>query len=119
MKRLFYYTDICMLLSNEEKAFEKIRRCLDVFYENRESLFVVWVFYSDMKKDLSLLNPKAADGFCAVLEDFKKQGIGEIVETDDMLSVLLTCDAYYGDANEVLYYAKKNHIPAMVADVNL
>ena len=119
MKRLFYYTDICMLLSNEEKAFEKIRRCLDIFYENRESLFIIWVLYPDMKKDLSLLNPKAADGFCAVLEDFKMLSIGEIVETDDMLSVLLTCDAYYGDANEVLYYAKKNHIPAMVADVNL
>ena len=108
-----------MLLSNEEKAFEKIRRCLDIFYENRESLFIIWVLYPDMKKDLSLLNPKAADGFCAVLEDFKMLSIGEIVETDDMLSVLLTCDAYYGDANEVLYYAKKNHIPAMVADVNL
>ena len=108
-----------MLLSNEEKAFEKIRRCLDVFYENRESLFIIWVLYPDMKKDLSLLNPKAADGFCAVLEDFKMLSIGEIVETDDMLSVLLTCDAYYGDANEILYYAKKNHIPAMVADVNL
>lgn len=119
MKRLFYYTDICMLLSNEEKAFDKIRRCLDVFYENRESLFIIWVLYPDMKKDLSLLNPKAADGFCAVLEDFKMLSIGEIVETDDMLSVLLTCDAYYGDANEILYYAKKNHIPAMVADVNL
>ena len=108
-----------MLLSNEEKAFDKIRRCLDVFYENRESLFIIWVLYPDMKKDLSLLNPKAADGFCAVLEDFKMLSIGEIVETDDMLSVLLTCDAYYGDANEILYYAKKNHIPAMVADVNL
>lgn len=119
MKKLFYYIDICILLSKEEKAFEKIRRCLDIFAENKDSLFIVWAIPQAMRKDLSLLNADVAKGFETILEDFQKREIGEIIETDDLLSVLLACDAYYGDCSDLLYHAKKKGIPAMIEDVNL
>ncbi len=119
MKRLFYYTDICMLLSKEEKGFEKIRRCLDIFEENRDSLTIVWGLPASQRKDLALLNPNVAEGFDTLLDDFRKRGLGEIIETEDLLTVLTGCDAYYGDASELTYYAKKDHIPVMIADVEL
>ena len=42
MKRTFYYTDIYMLLSKEEKELEKIGRCLDIFEKNKDSVHIVW-----------------------------------------------------------------------------
>ena len=119
MKKLFYYTDICMLLSKEEKGFEKIRRCFDIFEERKDSIYIIWGLYSDMKEQLLLLNPKVARDFEALLKEFSERGLGEVVETDDLKGELMKCDAYYGDANEILFYAQKDHIPAMVADVNL
>ena len=108
-----------MLLSKEEKELEKISRCLDIFEENKDSLQIVWGLYSGTKKNLSDLNPKIAKSFDGLLEDFQKRGLGKIVEADDLTEILLTCDAYYGDINELLYYAKKNKIPAMIANVDL
>ncbi len=108
-----------MLLSKEEKELEKISRCLDIFEENKDSLHIVWGLYSNTKKNLSDLNPGVAKSFEKLLEDFCERGLGEIVEDDDLKGVLMTCDAYYGDINELLYYAKKEHIPAMIANVDL
>lgn len=119
MKKIFYYTDICMLLSKEEKEIEKIGRCLDVFEKNKDSVHIIWGLYSNTKKSLSDLNPMIAKAFEGLLEDFRNRGLGDIVETDDLKGELVKCDGYYGDINELLYYAKKECIPVMIADVNV
>ena len=119
MKSIFYYTDICMLLSKEEKELEKISRCLDIFEESKDSIHIVWGMYSNTKKSLSDLNPKVAKAFEGLLENFRKRELGDIVETDDLKGEMMKCDAYYGDINELLYYAKQNQMPIMIANIDV
>ena len=119
MKKIFYYTDVCMLLSKEDKELEKISRCLDVFDESKDCVRIVWGLYPNTKKSLSDLNPKVAKRFEALLQDFQKKGLGDIVETDDLKDEMMKCDAYYGDINELLYYAKQNKMPIMIANIDV
>ena len=118
-KRLFFYTDICPLLSREDDAINKIRRVLAEFEKHRDEIYVVWTVYEQFPKQIEDLNARMGEAFIEQVEVFNDMGIGEFVISDSPRDVLKTCDAFYGDVNEILYYAKEYRIPAMLSNIDI
>lgn len=114
MKRIFYYTDVLPILSKKEVALKKIKYNLSVFEDHKDDIQLVWHPYSKMQEYLEKNNSPVLDAYRSMVDDFLDAGWGELDSSEDAISVLESCDAYYGDASGLVYYATEFHKPAML-----
>ena len=114
MKRVFYYTDVLPILSKKEAALEKIKYNLGVFKEHSDDVQLVWHPYSKMQEYLEKNNSPVQEDYKSMVEEYQSAGWGELHVSEDAISVLESCDAYYGDVSDLVYYATESHKPAML-----
>ena len=114
MKRIFYYTDVLPILSKREVALEKIKYNLSVFEEHKEDVQLVWHPYAKMQEYLEKNDSPMLDAYTTIVEEFKSAGWGIFDDSEDAIASLQSCDAYYGDVSDLVYYATESHKPAML-----
>ena len=118
MKKVFYYTDVLPLLSKKEVALEKIKYNLGVFEENKEEVQLIWHPYLRMEEYLKKNESPLLDAYLSIVKDFKSAGWGKLDDSEDPIATLASCDAYYGDVSDLVYYANENKKPAMLINYN-
>ena len=69
-----------------------------------------------MGEYLAKNNSPVLEDFFEVLESYEAAGWGQLIFDEDVREVLRGCDAYYGDASELAYYAGEDGHPALLID---
>lgn len=122
MKRFFYYTDVLPFLSKGHAAIEKLTRNLSLFRQYSDEITFIWHPWSQTEKYLRLNNSPVIDDYLKLVSDFKQMNWGILDETDSLdkaLTTMLSCNAYYGDLCELIYYAKDAGIPVMLQNIDV
>ncbi len=122
-KRVFYNSDILPFLIHGKTAIDKLKRNLELFYEHREEVVLVWHIYYRMQEFLELNESPVTEEFKKIRDIYIREGWGELDETSDrgeeIFNVLKECDAYYGDTSHLISYAQEKGIPVMMQDVEV
>ena len=116
MKRVFYYTDVLPLLSRQEAAISKIKKNMEFFYSHRDEVELVWHPYEQMMTYLEMNDSPVREEFLELLQEFQSAGWGVLDENENPKDVLQRCDAYYGDASDLAWYACESGSPALLID---
>jgi len=122
MKKIFFYTDVLLFLSQDDKALEKLKKNLAVFKEAAEQVELVWHPWSGTEKYLVLNNSQILDKYRQVVDDYCKEGWGVLDTANDMAGAkesLLKCDAYYGDVSNLVYEAQNAGMPIMLQNIDV
>ena len=122
MKRVFYYTDMLPLLSREDVAIDKIERNLQVFRDFKDKIEVVWHPQSGTLEYLEKNNSPVKDRYCQIVDKYRSEAFGQFDDSkgfDAAKTVLLSCDAYYGDVCDLVYEAQNAKMPIMIQNVDV
>ena len=122
MKKMFYFTDVLPFLGKESLALDKLKRNLELFYQNRDSIRLVWHPWSGTMKYLLLNCSGVTDEYDRIVKDFLDGGWGELDENDNfnaVREVMLSCDAYYGDVSDLVYDAQNAGMPVMLQNIEV
>lgn len=122
MKRVFYFTDALPFMAREDAAIDKLLRNLKIFREASDNIQLVWHPWSETEKYFEINKSGAADKYKEIVEKYKKESWGVLDESKDFESaktVLLTCDAYYGDTSDLVYEAQNAKMPVMLQNFDV
>lgn len=119
MKRLLYYTDVLPILSKEDIALDKLERNLKLMSESRDMIKVVWHPYVRTEEFLELNKSKTIDRYKQIKEKYCNDGFGEFDESDDLKALAKSCDAYYGDYSDAVYYMQEDKKPVMLENMDI
>ncbi len=118
-KVIFYNTSVTALINFEETFLEKLHRVLDIFYENREDVVLLWRPHPLTAATLSAMEPQLQQAYNDVVEKYCKDGWGIYDESGEMYRAIQLSDAYYGDPSSVLELYKLTGKPIMIENVNI
>lgn len=122
MKKLFFFTDLLPFLSKPDMAISKLNKNLEIFKDASQDVELIWHPWSRTEEFLRLNKCPVTDKYLKIVEEFKAAGWGTLDETGtlaDAKEVLLSCDAYYGDSCDLVFYAKEKGIPVMIQNVEI
>lgn len=118
-KVVLYNTGIAALLKNEGKMVEKIRRVLDIFYENRDNLVLLWRPHPLIRATIESMHPELWEAYSEVVEKYRKENWGIYDDTADMDRALAISDAYFGDNSSLVQLYKEMKKPIMLQNVDV
>lgn len=121
MKKVFYYTDVLPFLSRGEDAVDKLKRNLEVFKEEQESIRLVWHPWSKTEEYLELNKSDVIKDYKEIIDTYLSEGWGELDRSksmSDAKEAMLKCDAYYGDSCDLIYEAQNAKMPVMIQNVD-
>lgn len=118
-KIILYNTSVGALLKEDEKMTDKIRRALEIFYENRDSVVLWWRPHPLIRATIESMRPKLWEDYSSIVEDYKKAGWGIYDDTPDMDRALAMADAYYGDHSSLVQLCQKIEMPIMIQNVEV
>lgn len=119
MKRLLYYTDVLPLLSKKEAAIDKLERNLEIFASNKDKIRVIWHPYEKSEEYMKLNDFELMDKYRQIIENYKKDGYGDFDESGDLKALADSCDAYYGDYSDAVYYMQESKKPVMIQNIDI
>ena len=119
-KVVLYGTSLSLLLQYKEKVIQKIETVLDIFYENKDEVTVLWRPDAVMSGEMSeVAGSELARAYCALVEQYQAQGWGIFDETADLDQLVAVADAYYGDSCRMVQMCRQAGIPVMIQDIDL
>lgn len=116
-KVVLYYTSVSMLSQYQEQALAKIQDVLRVFRENKEEIALLWRPQSLIEKTISARYPRIWEEYQHIVAQYVEEGWGIYDDTIEMEKAVALCDAYYGDASEVVQKCKENEKMVMLQTV--
>lgn len=118
-KVIFYNTSVGTMTDYEEAYLEKIRRVLDIFYEYREDVVLLWRPHPLMEATIEAMEPELKEAYEQLVADYRTGGWGIYDESPEMYRAIQLSDAYYGDPSSVLELYKLTEKPMMIENVNV
>lgn len=119
MKKLLYYTDVLPFLSKGEIAIDKLLRNFELLSSQSDKIRVVWHPYIKSEEYMKLNDFKYMDKYMQILQDYKKEGWGDFDECDDPKALADSCDAYYGDYSDAVYFMQESKKPVMIENFDV
>lgn len=116
-KVILYNTSVGALLKYDEKMIEKIKSVLDVFYEYRDEVVLLWRPHPLIKATIESMRPHLWADYKAVVDKYVADDWGIYDDSADIDRAIALCDAYYGDPSSVLQMYKLTGKPMMMQDV--
>ncbi len=105
-KSIMFYVGLSLFAVYGDKASEKIKKCFDIFDENKDKVDVVFWMQDGLEENLRQLDPDLYEKFAAY--DFRESATS--IDTDDI-------DAYYGEPSEFATYFANEGKPVMIMTV--
>lgn len=113
-KVVLYNTGVSALLEQREKMLEKIKNSLQIFYDNREEIALLWRPHPLIKATISSMVPDLWTEYEKIVEDYKHAGWGIYDDTADLNRAIALADAYYGDTSSLVQLCREKGMPVMV-----
>lgn len=118
-KIVLYNTTIDALLKNNEKMVEKIKQALDVFYQNKDNVTLLWRPHPLIKATIKSMRPGLWKAYEDMVEDYIKSDWGIYDDTSNMHRAIAISDAYYGDWSSLVQLYQVTHKPIMIQNANV
>ena len=143
-KIILYQPVFSSFVEYGEEMLDKIKRNLQVFYDNRNEVILIWLEQLPLKRDLSKINADVATKYRKMVEDFVSSGEGIFISdfvSDNEYQLLLfldfleergvrkgatleriaieISDAYYGDGDYVARQFTLEKKPVMIQNVEI
>lgn len=118
-KIIFYNTSIGALLQNNEKMNVKIKNVLNVFYEKRDEVALLWRPHPLIETTLISMRPDLWENYKKIRDEYIQAGWGIYDDTPDMDRAIVLSDAYYGDESSVVALYQKTGKSIMVQNVEI
>ncbi|MCR5178417.1 MAG: hypothetical protein K6C95_05485 [Lachnospiraceae bacterium] len=122
MKKIFYYTDVLPLLSEEGAAIKKLKDNLSIFKDSSGKVGLVWHPYPHTVKYMEINCSPVLDDYLRILDGYRTEGWGELDESvllEDEKAALHDCDAYYGDMSDLVFEAQSLGMPVMLQNMDV
>ena len=118
-KVVLYNTSIGAFLVNPELMLEKMGRVFETFYENAESITLLWRPHPLLESTIASMLPNLLEEYRKMVEKYKTDNIGIYDDSPDMDRALVLSDAYYGDQSSLVVLYQKTNKPIMIQNANL
>lgn len=118
-KIVFYNTSVGALLKYGDQHLIKLRNTLEVFYENRNEIALLWRPHPLMEATIESMRPQLWDMYWEIIKQYQEAGWGIYDDTADMNRAVVLSDGYYGDASSVMHLCRKVKIPSMIQNVDI
>jgi len=118
-KTLLYYISLSDIHTYKEVAIGKYKSNNKIFYEAKDKLSVIWVMEDSFIDDFIRIAPDLYNEFEKVVDEFKKNALGEIISINNINQVLDSCDAYYGAGGYAMYLCMEKKMPVMQSSVTV
>lgn len=101
-KIVFYNTTVTALLQHNEKYLAKLREVLQIFYENRDQVALLWRPHPLFVATIESMRPELEEIYENIVEEYRKAGWGIYDDSFDIERAVVINDAYYGDESSVM-----------------
>lgn len=118
-KIIFYNTSVSALLQSGMNMLVKIQDVLEVFYENRNEVVLLWRPHPLIESTLVAMRPDLWREYKKIRDSYIRAGWGIYDDTVDMDRAILLSDAYYGDRSSVVGLYEKTTNPVMIQNVDI
>lgn len=118
-KVIFYNTSVGTMTTFEEEYLKKIQRVLEIFYENREDVVLLWRPHPLMEATIDAMEPELKKEYENLVQEYRDSGWGIYDDSPEMYRAIQLSDAYYGDPSSVLELYKITKKPIMIENVGI
>ena len=113
-KIVLYNTSVTTFLQVKEKELAKIQEVLNLFYENREEVTLLWRPHPLMKKTIATLHPELLEEYEVIVRAYCEAGWGIYDDTPDLDRAIALSDLYYGDYSSLMALFRNAGKPVMI-----
>ncbi len=118
-KVILYNTSVSALLAQKEKMLKKIQYVLQIFYEKRNDVALLWRPHPLIKATIESMCPHLWKEYEKIVTQYKRQGWGIYDDSADLNRALVISNAYYGDESSLLELCKLMEMPIMIQNVDV
>ena len=118
-KIIFYNTSVGTMTNYEKEYLDKIRRVMEIFYENREDVVLLWRPHPLMQATIDAMEPELKKEYEQLVLQYREAGWGIYDDSPEMYRAIQLSDAYYGDPSSVLELYKITKKPIMIENVDI
>ena len=114
MKTLLYHVSISALMEHKEKMLEKMRRTMEIFDDNADSIRIVYYTDDSVDRILPHSMPQLYKKYRSLIDELSAKDYVTIVNDAGADSIALACDAYYGAPGRIAQRFSELHRPVML-----
>ncbi|SKB95370.1 hypothetical protein SAMN06296386_11067 [Lachnospiraceae bacterium] len=116
---VLYNNSINALLDAGMEMIKKIERVLQIFYEERERVALLWRPHPLLKATIQSMKPELREAYDKIVTRYRIEGWGIYDESPDMTAAMVLSDAYYGDLSSLVWLYQKLEKPIMIENVEV
>lgn len=101
-KAVLYNTGVSGILHGNEQELIKIQDTIN-YFAGRDDMVLWWRPHPLSGSTMQSMRPQLFEAYQAIVEEYKRSGIGIYDDTADLHRALLWTDMYYGDDSSLIY----------------
>lgn len=113
-KVILYNVSINALLRCNEQMLDKLDYVLEVAYENRDDMVLLWRPHPLLLHTIDAMRPKLREAYLKRVEQFKNAEWGIYDDTPDPSVPMIVADAYYGGDSSIATVMRKAGKPILI-----
>ena len=98
---------------------EKIKNVLEIFYENKDEVALLWRPHPLIKATIESMRPQLWHDYKQIVDKYIADGWGIYDDTSDLDRAIALSDGYYGDPSSVVQLCQKADMPIMIQNVKI
>lgn len=117
---ILYRIEISSFIQYDEKMIEKIENNLQIFYEQREKVALIWCPNDLVMSVLKQRREKLYKKYCDIVDAYKEQNWGIFCNQLEVIEKILPfCEGYYGDGSSLANKFRMDGKAVMIENVNV
>lgn len=116
-KIILYNTCVTALLQHNEKYLEKMQQVFHTFYENRETVALLWRPHPLFGTTVEAMRQNLRAAYQGIVDKYLEEGWGIYDDTADLNRAIELSNGYYGDWSSVVTLYQETGKPVMIQTV--
>ncbi len=116
-KIIFYNTSVTALLEHGERMLEKMQDVLQMFYENRDEVALLWRPHPLIKATIESMRPELWKDYEKIVKGYQEDRWGIYDNSSDLNRAIGISDGYYGDKSSIVQLYQKTKKPVMIQNM--
>ncbi len=116
---IFYNTSVTTFLQYGAQYLEKMQNVLQVFYENRDNVALLWRPHPLMEATVQSMRPEIKEEYTKIIKNYREGAWGIYDDTAELDRAVSLCSKYYGDGSSVVKLCQEAGKPVMVQNIEV